>query len=458
MGICSSQDRDEAIEHNNLERPPHEQPNTRRPRSPINSGRAGVTSTGERESITSDMMARLGSRHYPGFDSNVQRQSHSAGSAKKPTVQRTSWTPDKQRSTSAIQSRSPYGAVPVKGEAVAVVGLQKTPEYNGRVGIIKALPLNNFVRARSNLRRKPRYAVYLPGWSQLLNIRMENLCVLDRLRVPVVVKDGISGLDFHKDDCGWLVTAVSNSPVQTHIQKRDIIIAVDGKSLMSKTSEEQSRLIKRHLVNGAEVDVLRTPFRNRPRDYSTKAKRTHSSKLSSNKKAKKDTTERQRRPLSMKTHDLIPKFFQKIECKGKEGSDEEPSARLQVACDLFIYALMILRSKRHPKSELPQIRAWAEGRAAQIATHCSISFKSSCKPSQNCGKSKTEIGSKIEETNEAQVMQLSTFTALFENLEESQYSDASIESALEMMIRTQPRLKMNEILDDCTEILAAELT
>jgi len=188
----------------------------------------------ERESATSDRHSKV-STGFKSFDSRFYPISSQGGKPKKTRAERQSWAPEKQR--------SPYGAVPMKGEAVAVVGLRRLPEYNGRVGIVKAVPLNNFVRARTSLRRKPRYAVFLPGWSQLLNIRMENLCVLDRHQIPVVVRHCEPGLEFHKDDCGWLVTAVSETPGQTHLKRRDIIVAVDGKSLMCKSTKEQTRLV-----------------------------------------------------------------------------------------------------------------------------------------------------------------------------------------------------------------------
>mmetsp|Transcript_1782 Transcript_1782/g.3211 ORF Transcript_1782/g.3211 Transcript_1782/m.3211 type:complete len:505 (+) Transcript_1782:180-1694(+) len=438
MGLCASNEPVKVDASQHIRNIHHHQPsvtpagNLRESRSSAAKGGA-VLSTGNERETASDQHAKIGSMHMKGFDSASR---YSSQTASRPTTKQTtpafhraSWTPEKMR--------SPYGAVPLKGEAVAVVGLRKLPEYNGRVGIVKSVPLNNFVRGRTSLKRKPRYAVFLPGWSQLLNIRMENLCVLDRHHIPVVVKEGEAGLDFHKDDCGWLVTSVSQTPGQTHLRKRDIIIAVDGKSLMCRSSQEQTRIIKTRLRHGAYVDILRTPSRNRSRrerprsDYAGRAKKGQTTSSTGGSGEGRD---QRRRRLSSSCRTLIERAFSagldlkgltkqqkdmresaaaaaaknnaemEVEGGGRENQKidnthtaaEEPHTAandagaanhtstvhvvkqpLSLLMSTLVQVLAALRRKRFPDTEDRQVVAWAEGRSVQIASECGVKIPAS---------------------------------------------------------------------------------
>jgi len=386
----------------------------RRPGSPISTRTGMLLSTGnERESLTSDHHARLGSHHLKGFDSRQQ----SSRVSKNPSRAHSSWAPEKQR--------SPYGAVPAKGEAVAVVGLRKLPEYNGRVGIVKTVPLNNFIRGRTSLRRKPRYAIFLPGWSQLLNIRMENLCVLDRHKIPVVVQNGHAGLGFHKDDCGWLVISVSQTPPQTHIRKRDIIVAVDGKSLMCRSAREQTRIVNMHLRDGVSVDVLRTPSRNRSRRERAR------SDGGRNKRSAGSTEEeprRTRRRLTERTRALVAENFQTLEAKGEQAKSE--AASMDVAHQLFIDVLATLRSYKFPGSGKSQIQAWAEGRASQIASELGLRLGSEGLKNMDAMAKSAGDGASQESGIRRGCLDKGEFMALFEGLEEGRFDDKELQRAL----------------------------
>mmetsp|Transcript_12194 Transcript_12194/g.16879 ORF Transcript_12194/g.16879 Transcript_12194/m.16879 type:complete len:528 (+) Transcript_12194:139-1722(+) len=483
MGLCASVEKDVPENPKDMELAARSTKDLNRNRSPIlQSARTGITShasNGDRESIASDVMARIHSRHYAGFDSSVVRHSQSAGSSKKPMYQQhlQSWTPEKQR--------SPYGAVPVKGEAVAVVGLKRLSEYNGRVGIVKSLPLNNFVRARTSLRRKPRYAVFLPGWSQLLNIRMENLCVLDRHQIPVVVKDGDAGLEFHKDDCGWLVTSVASAPGQSHLRKRDIIIGVDGKSLMCRSAADQTRIVQKHLKHGVQIDILRTPSRNRSRRERARSDYTSSKRVSvsaSSTVAERD--DRYRRPLSARTRHLLSRAFEMInDVKGdktsainsiskKRRQEELPAAvtsassssqhmlqqqeehsftaaRAGAACDLFVYILFVIRTIRYPDTMPAQARVWAEGMASKVLSqlgipmmtgHRSISkgdangaaYERILAEKQQLATRKKNYGRNLNPpTNSSKLIHLNSFLGLFESLQEDRFPTVDIEQSIE---------------------------
>ena len=296
-------------------------------------GRRDVSTTGaepDRESLTSDTVRyyiRSGTRalsssyHHaavssgghilssaqPGLSRGHGVAMHSGGSLSAASVDRTSRAGDRKsprRRTrldwTAEAQHSPYGAIPMRGDPVAIVALRKIPEYNGRVGLVAVEPLHNQPRYRHSLRRKPRYAVTLPGWSQLLNLRLENLCVLDRHQVAIRVgPDGLLGMTFHKDDCGWLVTAVKEIPGQPKIRRRDIIVTIGGHSLMNLGRTDQNKIVAtavkqnfdsksdaksqgsgRDLVLHVDeiweiwATVLRTPARNRSRRSRSRRNKT----------------------------------------------------------------------------------------------------------------------------------------------------------------------------------------
>mmetsp|Transcript_8922 Transcript_8922/g.13329 ORF Transcript_8922/g.13329 Transcript_8922/m.13329 type:complete len:417 (-) Transcript_8922:377-1627(-) len=412
MGICTSDTQRTPIE--DKKRNLRDRTSRRPKQSRFASGH--VWSTGNEREHTSEPISRPSNLPRSILDS----RSTTASQQSRRRKDRSSWA-------GSDKLRSPYGAIPVKGEAVAVVGLRKLPEYNGRVGIVKAVPLNNFVRARTSLRRKPRYAVFLPGWSQVLNIKMENLCVLDRVDVQVVVQDGRHGLEFHKDDCGWLVTSISQVPRQPHLRRRDILIAVDGKSLMCKSARDQTKLVNSFLKDGSSVTVLRTPSRNRSRRERAR------SDIDRRKKSTASSEFRRKRTLSQKSRLLLTKSFQQIDTKARRRSTvtESPTSastndvRVSVKSvqDILIRFLEVLRKARHPDSKSSQVHAWAEGRAFQIVTQCGLAAGGTS-PSGRSGKHENSV-------------KLNDFMALFECLDGSKYTDAEIESALSFLLASK---------------------
>lgn len=250
---------------------------------------------------------------------------------------------------------------------------------------------------------------------------MENLCVLDRHQVTVAVHNGHAGLEFHKDDCGWLVTSVSQTPAQTHIRKRDIIVAVDGKSLMCRSAREQKRIVNMHLRDGVSVDVLRTPQRNRSRrerarsDNGTRAKRSAAST--------DGEPRRTRRRLTERTRALVAENFQTLETKTDQ--DANKADRIGVA-QLFIDVLATLRSYKFPDSGKSQIQAWAEGRASQIAQELGLRLGSTVtNPGMQSVKTvRREGGIHQGCLDKGELM------ALFEGLEEGRFDEKELQRAL----------------------------
>lgn len=312
----------------------------------------GSTTGGDRESLTSDNV---------GYFSRAGEKATSSCAGPTGTVPESPGTPVGKRgkprtpawSWTAESQRSPYGVIPLRGDAVAIVGLRKSPEYNGRVGVVKLEPLHNQLTGRCNLKRKPRYSIVLPGWSQVLNLQLENLCVLEKHTVPVQMVHGRAGIEFHKDDCGWLVTRVSREPGQPSIRRRDIVIAVEETSLMHRTEREQVQIMKERFVrDGVMVTVLRTPLRNRSRRERARLERE-----------KRKDKEREPRKLPHEVHERISELYTAV-CRAA-GQDVRRALKTTIAT---------IRLGMEPgTSRDGQLEAWVQSQVELLCARCGIS-------------------------------------------------------------------------------------